>query len=121
MEKRKIYVVDDQFGIRLLLKEIIEMEGHEVYDFETGGDALQQMESQQPDLLFIDYRLPLMNGIELVEKMTLKGISAPIVMMSGLSEQDIEGKSKFTNIKHVLLKPFNIEEVKRILQLHLSQ
>ncbi|MBO8156606.1 MAG: response regulator [Bacillaceae bacterium] len=118
MSKRKktVYIVDDQVGIQLLLKEIINNEGYHTVTFETANLALDHISAEKPDLLFVDYKLPLMTGVEMVHKLDELGVDSPVIMMTGLSEDEVKKNVHTDQVKEVLLKPFNIEEVKKILK-----
>ncbi|TCT26366.1 two-component system response regulator (stage 0 sporulation protein F) [Melghiribacillus thermohalophilus] len=114
--KKTVYIVDDQLGIQLLLKEIISNEGYQTETFETAKDAIERIHIKKPDLLFVDYKLPLMSGVEMVQKLEEMEADCPIIMMTGLSEDEVKKNVKTDRVKEVLLKPFNIEEVKKILK-----
>nr|WP_318539521.1 response regulator [Terribacillus saccharophilus] len=59
---KHVLIVDDQPGIRILLEEVIREEGHTVISVGTGAKALDQIKRQKPDLLLIDYKLPVLDG-----------------------------------------------------------
>ena len=62
----KILVIDDERAIRNTLKEILEMESHEVETAENGRIALDKAKQQQYDLIFSDIKMPEMDGMELL-------------------------------------------------------
>ncbi|WP_053218121.1 response regulator [Virgibacillus senegalensis] len=117
--KKTVMIVDDQPGIRLLLEEILKMEGYDIKTAENGKEALDKIIDDPPDLLLLDYKLPIMDASALLHQLEDKGIKVPAILMSGLAEQ-IEGKKKeFTMVEEIFAKPFNIddarERVNRIL------
>ena len=64
---KKILIVDDEPHIRLLLEQTLEeLEDYDVefYSAENGEIALQQIQDQQPDLVFLDVMMPKMNGFD---------------------------------------------------------
>lgn len=109
---KKVLVVDDQLGIRLLLEEIIKNEGHEVISCQDGPTALAKAKEKKPDLLLIDYRLPLMDGCRVIEELERIGIWMPIIVMSGLVEEAMENTTHLRSVQSYFAKPFNISEVK---------
>jgi two-component system, response regulator, stage 0 sporulation protein F len=112
MSEKTVYVIDDQIGIRILLTEVIESEGFEAKVFETGMDALKDCAIDQPELIFVDYHMPVMNGSKFVNQLNEKLMKKiPVVMMSGYSVEDFKGNLKANNIKEILLKPFDITDV----------
>ena len=79
----KILVIDDVRAIRNTLKEILEMESHEVETAENGRIALDKAKQQQYDLIFSDIKMPEMDGMELLTALREAEIDSPVVMISG--------------------------------------
>ena len=80
----QILVVDDEVGIRELLSEILEDEGHQVALAESAGDARRIRESARPDLVLLDIWMPDTDGITLLKEWAASGqLNMPVVMMSG--------------------------------------
>ena len=79
----KILVIDDERAIRNTLKEILEMESHEVETAENGRIALDKAKQQQFDLIFSDIKMPEIDGMELLTALREAEIDCPVVMISG--------------------------------------
>lgn len=79
----KILVIDDERAIRNTLKEILEMESHEVETAENGRIALDKAKQQQYDLIFSDIKMPEIDGMELLTALREAEIDCPVVMISG--------------------------------------
>ena len=79
----KILVTDDERAIRNTLKEILEMESHEVETAENGRIALDKAKQQQFDLIFSDIKMPEIDGMELLTALREAEIDCPVVMISG--------------------------------------
>jgi len=80
----QILVVDDEVGIRELLSEILEDEGHQVALAESAGDARRIRERGRPDLVLLDIWMPDTDGITLLKEWAASGqLTMPVVMMSG--------------------------------------
>ena len=79
----KILVIDDERAIRNTLKEILEMESHEVETAENGRIALDKAKQQQYDIIFSDIKMPEMDGMELLTALREAEIDSPVVMISG--------------------------------------
>jgi len=79
----KILVVDDEAPIRQVLKQLFEYESHEVRLAGNAREALHQMGEERPDLIFLDVKLPGMDGLELLGRIRETDPSALVVMISG--------------------------------------
>ena len=80
----QILVVDDEVGIRELLSEILEDEGHQVALAESAADARRVRERGRPDLVLLDIWMPDTDGITLLKEWATSGqLNMPVVMMSG--------------------------------------
>ncbi|RYG71717.1 response regulator [Lentibacillus lipolyticus] len=111
MGKKEILVVDDQPGIRMLLKEIFTNEGYCVTTVETGQEALESLYAGSFDLLMLDYKLPVVDGAQVLKQLERDQVAIPAIVMSGLSEDLMKESEEFGLVKQVLAKPFNVEEV----------
>ena len=67
--KAKILIVDDQFGIRILLNEVLQKEGYETFQAANGLQALEIVKNHDPDLVLLDMKIPGMDGIEILKRM----------------------------------------------------
>lgn len=108
---KKVLVVDDQIGIRLLLKDILENEGFQVEEASTGKEAIEKATSQTFDLIMLDYKLPLMDGEEVLKKLEEKNVETNAIIMSGLVENISDEVMECRYVKKILAKPFNINEL----------
>lgn len=79
----KILVVDDERAIRNSIKEVLELDAHEVELADNGRQALQKAKEQQFDLIFSDIKMPEMDGMELLTALREAEIESPVVMISG--------------------------------------
>lgn len=112
---KHVLIVDDQPGIRILLEEVIREEGHEVISVGTGAKALDQIKRQKPDLLLIDYKLPVLDGPAVLDRLKEQGLSIPTIMMSGLAEEAETFLQNYDFLICVLAKPFDILNVRKMV------
>ncbi len=78
--KKKIMVVEDEEGLRLLYKEELEAEGYEVLIARNGREAIQQLEEGKPDLIILDIVMPIMNGMETLGRIVGIERKIPIIL-----------------------------------------
>ena len=67
--EEKILIVDDQFGIRILLNEVLQKEGYHTFQAANGVQALEITKKHSPDLVLLDMKIPGMDGIEILKRM----------------------------------------------------
>ncbi|WP_164667557.1 response regulator [Virgibacillus doumboii] len=109
--KKEILVVDDQPGIRLLLQEIFTNEGYQVTAVETGKEALDTIYNGSYDLVMLDYKLPVVDGIQVIQQLEHDNFTTPLIVMSGLAEDIVKELKAYSLVKKVLAKPFNVQEM----------
>lgn len=78
-----ILIIDDERSIRNTMKDILEFEKHSIVLAENGKVGLETALKHKFDLIFSDIKMPEVDGIELLDTLTKKGINTPIVMISG--------------------------------------
>jgi len=106
-----VLVVDDEEGIRQSLGDILEDEGYEVISAENGSDALSIIETDSPDLVFLDIWLPDRDGIEILEEIRTKKPTLPVVMISGHATIDLAVKATRIGAYDFLEKPLSLDRV----------
>lgn len=79
----KILVIDDERSIRRALREILEFENFEVHEAENGKEAMEKITSTTYDIIFCDIKMPLMDGMEVLEEIHKAKIDVPVIMISG--------------------------------------
>ena len=79
----RILVVDDEEGIRKILKQVLEYEGHDVNAAGGGGEALALFQETQPDLTLLDVKMARMDGLEVLDRIRESDPAAVVVMISG--------------------------------------
>ena len=79
----RLLVVDDEKGIREALVQLFEYDGHDVRAAEDGPDALLTAESFHPDVIFLDVKMPGMDGMDVLARLRTECPGALVVMISG--------------------------------------
>lgn len=113
---KEILVVDDQPGIRMLLSDILTNEGYQVSTAETGKGALEKASVNHYDLLILDYKLPFLDGVEVLQQLEQREIKTPAILISGLVN-DIVHESSNSLIVKVIAKPFNVQDIQQSVKL----
>ena len=117
--KRTILIVDDEVGILEVLESILGDAGFAVVSAINGQDALTRMQKTVPDLVIVDFMMPLLDGAGVIKAMRAdKRLRAvPVVLASALPEKTISERCNSYNV--FLRKPYKterlMEEISRLL------
>ncbi len=102
----KILIVDDQPLIRDALAEVIEASGR--YDAmppaDSGAAALKLLDTEQPDLILLDVRMPGLNGIETLREIRQRGLDMAVVFLTLFNEPDLVYEALSLEVSGFLLK-----------------
>lgn len=109
---KRILIVDDQIGIRLLLNEVFKNEGYETYLAANGLEALEYIGNTVVDCVLLDMKIPGMDGIEILKRIKAERKELPVLMMTAYGELDLITKAKELGATHYFTKPFDIYEVR---------
>lgn len=118
---KKILIVDDEVNNRLLLEEILEdfkEIGVEILLASDGKQALDLIESERPNLVFLDIMMPTINGYEVcnVVKKELKMINIYIVLLTARGQKDDRDRGFEVLCDKYITKPFYFNEVIEIAE-----
>lgn len=114
INQKLIMLVDDDPIFRKVTNAYLESQGFKVVEAENGLEALQQLRECQPDLILCDLSMPVLDGIEFVEEVSLEYPYMPLIVVSGTDEMSDVAKALRFGIKDFLPKPIGNYE-------HLSQ
>ncbi|MDN4492092.1 response regulator [Ureibacillus aquaedulcis] len=109
---KKILIVDDQKGIRLLLNEVFSREGYKVYQASNGLEALNLIDREAIDGVMLDMKIPGMDGIEILKRIRERNLQIPVFMMTAFEGEEILKEANQLGIAKYFRKPFNILDVR---------
>lgn len=110
--KKKLLIVDDQHGIRMLLMEVFRSEGYETFQASAGQVALDIVRNEKPELVLLDMKIPGMDGLEILKHMKQIDPSIKVIMMTAYGELDlIQEATELGALKH-FTKPFDIDDLR---------
>jgi two-component system KDP operon response regulator KdpE len=110
MEQRSILIVDDDPGLRELIRINLEHEGYKVLQASNGVECLEAVREQRPELVLLDVMMPEMDGLEACERLR-QFSSVPVLMLTAKvqSKDIVTGLDKGAD--DYITKPFNIDEL----------
>lgn len=107
----KVLVVDDEAILLKSCRLVLEAEGCEVIAAASVDEALAVLERQLPDLLLIDVKMPVHNGMYLMRRVKQKQPDIPIIVMSGYVTSETIQEAKELGAATFLPKPFTPDEL----------
>src|SRR3954453_22018327 len=104
--QRRVLVAEDEALIRLDLKEMLEEEGYDVVGEAADGEqAVRLAEELKPDLVILDVKMPVLDGISAAERIVSAHI-APVVMLTAFSQRELVERAVDAGAMAYLVKPF---------------
>ena len=116
MDKARILVVDDQQEILESLEGILSDEGHEVMVAQDGQEALHLVQSDSPDVVFLDIWIPGIDGMQTLKAIKRISPECSVIMMSGHGTIETAVKAIKLGATDYLEKPLNLEDVLHLVQ-----
>ncbi len=112
-----ILVVDDELGIRDLLWEILNDEGHSVEVAENAAQARAARQRERPDLVLLDIWMPDTDGVTLLKEWSTTGLlTMPVIMMSGHATIDTAVAATKIGAQAFLEKPITLQKLLKAVE-----
>ena len=107
----RILITEDDRAIRRAIRDILEMEGHQIDEAENGEEALKKFEDVSFDVLFCDIKMPKMDGLELMRALRELGHQPEIIVMSGHGNIEMAVKALRLGAYDFIEKPLNLNRI----------
>ncbi len=107
----KILIIDDERAIRRAMREILEFEEFEVEEAENGKDGLDKATSKSYDIIFCDIKMPLMDGMEVLDELIKAKIETPVIMISGHGNIDTAVQAIKKGAFDFIEKPLDLNRI----------
>ena len=118
---RRVLVAEDESLIRMDLIEMLREEGYDVVgDAADGATAVEQAELLKPDLVVMDVKMPVLDGISAAKKIVEKRI-APVLILTAFSQRDLVERARAAGAMAYLVKPFNKSDLVPAIEMALSR
>jgi two-component system KDP operon response regulator KdpE len=102
-----ILVVDDDPGVRGVLRRFLSEKGYSVATAEDGETALRMIRESAPDVLLIDVYLPGISGIDVLYTLEHEGRGVPTLAFSGMPDDEMARETMLMGADDFILKPFD--------------
>jgi DNA-binding NtrC family response regulator len=111
----RILVVDDQDMLRDMLKDYLTDKGYQIVEARNGKECVDSFDNHEFDAIFMDVRMPEMDGLAALEKLRERGIKTPVFLMSGYGEVSSLEDAVKRGAQNFLPKPFKLEKALEML------
>jgi len=115
--KGKVLVIDDDSRVREVLRDVVVDQGYQVVAAENGERAIEEMEKQHFDLVFLDLILPGLSGVEVFERLKAKDEKTIVAIVSGYGDDPIALEAMSMGPLLLIRKPFRVEDVVKVLDM----
>ncbi len=112
-QPQRILIVDDEPRMRTSLRLLLECEGREILECETGDKALEALKSQEIDLILLDINLPDISGLEVMEWIAGNNIPTSMIMVSADVNIDSAIRALRGGVVEFVRKPHGLDELPR--------
>ncbi|MFE0189462.1 ANTAR domain-containing response regulator [Streptomyces sp. NPDC058989] len=117
----RVVIAEDEALIRLDLKEMLEEEGYTVVgEAGDGQTAVDLAREHHPDLVILDVKMPVLDGISAAEKITEESI-APVLMLTAFSQRELVERARDAGAMAYLVKPFSKSDVVPAIEMAVSR
>ncbi|ANB60626.1 response regulator [Anoxybacteroides amylolyticum] len=116
----KLLIVDDQYGIRILLNEVFQREGYTTFQAANGVQALEIVQKHQPDLVLLDMKIPGMDGIEILKRIKEINRDIKVIIMTAYGELDMIQETRELGAVMHFAKPFDIDDMRDAVRKYIS-
>ncbi|TCB98008.1 response regulator [Micromonospora zingiberis] len=119
--RRRVLIAEDEALIRLDLAEMLAEEGYEVVGEAGDGEtAVRLAEELKPDLVILDIKMPIMDGLAAAERIAGARI-APVIILTAFSQRDLVERARAAGAMAYLVKPFQKSDLVPAVEIALSR
>ncbi len=115
-ESRHIWIIDDDDSIRFVLQKALENGGMEVTSFDSANNVLEKLKGGEPDAVITDIRMPGMNGLELLSRLSELHPNLPVIIMTAHTDLESAVSAYQGGAFEYLPKPFDIDDAVELAQ-----
>ncbi|WP_413454552.1 ANTAR domain-containing response regulator [Glutamicibacter sp. FR1] len=118
---RRVVVAEDETLIRLDIVEILRSEGYDVVaEADNGQAALEKARELKPDLVLMDVKMPVMDGITAAEAIVKERI-APVVLLTAFSQRELVERAREAGAMAYVVKPFTPADLTPAIEIAISR
>ncbi|HLC42922.1 MAG TPA: response regulator [Methylomirabilota bacterium] len=115
-----ILIADDEAPIVQLCLKVLQAAGHSVAGVTKGEDALGRLVDESVELLVVDYKMPSLDGFEVIRRARLLRPTLKIVLMTGHATQTVMAEAQQRKLDGLVIKPFTPDELHKAVETALA-
>lgn len=116
----KVLIIDDENGMRWVLEKALIEDGYEVAKAADGAEGLEALATQKVGLVLLDYKMPGMSGIKVLERIKERQPDLPVIFMTGHSSIPTALESLKKGATAYVTKPFHLADLKKTIKISLG-
>ncbi len=118
---RRVVIAEDEALIRMDLAEMLSGEGYDVVgQAADGAEAVRLAEELDPDLVVLDVKMPILDGISAAERIAEQRI-APVVILTAFSQRDLVERARDAGAMAYVVKPFSSQDLVPAIEMAMSR
>ena len=102
----RVLIADDDASIRSLLKDMLSDEGYEIVEVKSGAEVLRTVPKVEPNLVILDFKMPDMDGLDVLRRLSSQGHKVPVLMITGVGSASTAIKATQLGAFDYVTKPF---------------
>lgn len=120
-KKLRILLADDESIIRLDLREMLKEQGHDIVgEASNGQEAVELAEKLNPDLIVMDIKMPVMDGLEAVKRINAER-TIPVIMLTAYSQPELVQQATELGVYGYLVKPIKEADILPTIEVALAR
>ena len=119
--QKKILVVDDDLRIRELLYELFSRKGYKVFSALGGKEAIELMAQEKLDLVILDIKMPLLDGIETLRRIRVFDTKTMIIMLTASDEAGLDKKARLSGANGFFRKELDLSLITKAVERILTE
>jgi FixJ family two-component response regulator len=110
-----VAVIDDDNDVGDVLGGLLETMGYQFETYRSGTDFLSEARFDRLACLVVDQNMPGMTGLEMLERLAVRGVNIPALLITGIHDPEVERKAANLGVMTVLEKPMSHHELLRFI------
>jgi len=110
-----VLLIEDEPKLARNIQAYLARLGYDVHQRSNGTDGLDEFERSRPDVVLLDFRLPDMNGLEVIDRLKALDAGVKVIMMSGVAGKQVASEAKEAGVFCYLAKPLALKRLRELL------